>query len=275
MIEYDLIVIGAGSGGLVAATTAKRKGLKTALIEKNKIGGECTHYGCVPSKALINAAKSYHGLKKMKAMGLSVEFSKPDFGQIMDKVDDIVQGIYAHETPEVFQDQGIDVYVSSSGAQFIDAHTITIGKETIQSKHFIICTGSSPKLPDLDGIENVSVLHNENFWELRTNPKKIVFIGEINEHENRNGRTEEYVKNFCDIIMGVYFAQKIPYIFYWEIYANETKTGSKRQDRNNTTEELQGNWLIRPDGTHGWAQEYFDMLLLKSQGSNINRSDAR
>ena len=175
--NYDLIVIGAGSGGLVAATTANRKGLKTALIEKNKIGGECTHYGCVPSKALINAAKSYHGLKKMNAMGISVKFSKPDFGKIMDKVDNIVQGIYAHETPEVFNDQGIDVYVNTSGAQFIDAHTISIGNETIQSKYFIICTGSSPRIPKLDGIENVSILHNENFWKLRTDPKKIVFIG--------------------------------------------------------------------------------------------------
>ncbi len=177
MKTYDLIVIGAGSGGLVAATTANRKGLKTALIEKNKIGGECTHYGCIPSKALIHAAKSYHSLKKMKDLGIDVTMPKVNFGRIMEQVDEIVQGVYQHETPDIFEDQGIDVFVNIQGAKFLDDKTISIGDEQISAKHFVICTGSSPRLLDLPDIENVNVLHNENFWDLRKQPKKIVFIG--------------------------------------------------------------------------------------------------
>lgn len=177
MLEYDLIVIGAGSGGLVAATTAQRKGLKTALIEKNKIGGECTHYGCVPSKALLNAAKSYKSLSKMDALGIAVEQPPVDFKKIMEQVDAIVQGIYAHETPEVFENIGIDVFVDSSGAKFIDQHTISIGTKTLHAKNFVISSGSSPRLPTIEGIENAKILHNENFWELRKLPRKIVFIG--------------------------------------------------------------------------------------------------
>jgi len=177
MKEYDVIVIGAGSGGLVAATTAHRKGLKTALIEKNKIGGECTHYGCVPSKALINASKAFYSLHKMEQLGFEVEIPKPDFGKIMEQVDEIVQGIYQHETPDIFQKQGIDVYVDNSGAQFQDAYTISIGEEILKGKHFVISTGSAPRIIEVEGIENANILHNENFWELRTHPQKIVFIG--------------------------------------------------------------------------------------------------
>jgi hypothetical protein len=95
--------------------------------------------------------------------------------------------------------------------------------------------------------------------------EKVVFIGEINEHENANERTREYVQNFCDLMMGVYLAQKIPYIFYWELYSNEPKEGPKLQNRNYMAEELRGNWLIRPDGSFGWAQEYFNELLVKSK----------
>ena len=93
--------------------------------------------------------------------------------------------------------------------------------------------------------------------------EKVVFIGEINEHENRNNRTKAYVQDFVDVIMGVYLAQDIPYIFYWELYSNDTKTGSKRQDKVLNAQDLAGNWLIRPDGSFGWAQEYFNNLLKK------------
>jgi pyruvate/2-oxoglutarate dehydrogenase complex dihydrolipoamide dehydrogenase (E3) component len=179
MKKYDIAVIGAGSAGLVAATTAHRLGLKTVFIEKNKIGGECTHYGCIPSKAMLNSAKAFHALAKTTDLGIpqvALE-GQLDFSILMQSVDDIVQRIYAHETPEVFEEMGIDVIVNSSGAQFLDNTTIQVGKETISSKYSIICTGSSPRKLNIPGSENIDFLHNENFWEIREQPASIAFIG--------------------------------------------------------------------------------------------------
>ncbi|MEL6843474.1 MAG: FAD-dependent oxidoreductase, partial [Bacteroidota bacterium] len=176
--EYDLIVIGAGSGGLVVATTAKRRGMRVAMLEKHKIGGECTHSGCVPSKALIQSSKQLAALAHTTKYGLpSLPETKADFASVMEHVDQIVQGIYEHETPEVWERQGIDVYVHPSGAQFVDPHTVRIGPDNLKADHFVICTGSSPRQLDLPGSDQVRFLDNENFWSLRQQPDSILFVG--------------------------------------------------------------------------------------------------
>ena len=179
MQKYDLIVIGAGSGGLVSALEANRRGLKVAMLEKNKIGGECTHSGCVPSKALINIAKHYAAMEEAPSLGLpKVDVAGQfDFASAMEHVASIVDGVYAHEQPEAFEKIGIDIYIHPSGAQFIDQHTLQIGDDLLSANHFIICTGSSPRLLPTTGEEPVEFLNNENFWELRKQPKSIAFLG--------------------------------------------------------------------------------------------------
>ena len=179
MKEYDIAVIGVGSAGLVAATTSHRLGLKTIMLEKNKIGGECTHSGCVPSKALINAAKTYRSMSKTTSLGLpEVRMNgELDFSKVMEHVDGIINSIYEHEKPEVFEKQGIDVIVNQEGAKFLDAEHITIGGEEIMAKHTIICTGSSPRMVVVPGSEQIDFLDNENFWSIGELPKSILFVG--------------------------------------------------------------------------------------------------
>ena len=179
MQTYDILVIGAGSGGLVAALEANRRGAKVAMLEKNKIGGECTHSGCVPSKALINVAKHYSAMVEAPSLGLpAVDVAGQfDFASAMEHVASIVDGVYAHEQPEAFQKVGIDTYIHPSGAQFLDEHTVQIGDDVLKAKHMVICTGSSPRLLPTMGDEPVEFLTNENFWDLRTQPKSIAFLG--------------------------------------------------------------------------------------------------
>ncbi len=180
MKEYDLVVIGAGSGGLVAATTANRKGLKVALLEKNKIGGECTHYGCIPSKALLHSIKMYEATKHLTEnyglTGLTI-YGKPDFSSVMEHVDGIVQDVYSNETPEIFERQGIDVYVNRTGAKFIDKNTVRIGDDILGLKYAVICTGSSPQKVHIPGSAEIEFLHNENFWSIRNLPESVLFVG--------------------------------------------------------------------------------------------------
>ena len=95
--------------------------------------------------------------------------------------------------------------------------------------------------------------------------KKVVFIGEVGRPENIENQTRESIREFWDLNMGVYLAQNIPYIIQWELFCNEPKVGPRTQDRNKTNDELRGFWLIRPDGSKGWAQEYFEEILAKSK----------
>ena len=177
--KYDLVIIGAGGGGITAAFEAQRRGAKVALLEKHKIGGECTHSGCVPSKALIDVAKNYHAINSSTTHGLhSVDVrSGFEFKRAMEHVKSIIDGVYAHEQPKRFNDLGIDTYIDKSGASFIDKHTVAIGDQQLVGDNIIITTGSGPRLLPTDPENPVNMLNNENFWTLREQPESMAFLG--------------------------------------------------------------------------------------------------
>jgi len=176
---YDVVIIGAGGGGITAAFEAQRRGAKVALLEKHKIGGECTHSGCIPSKALIDVAKHYHAIESSTSHGLQA-FDVRDgfsFTRAMEHVASIIDGVYAHEQPQRFNDLGIDTYIDDSGGAFIDAHTVAIGDQSVTGDNVIIATGSGPRLLPTDPDNPVTLLNNENFWSLREQPESLAFLG--------------------------------------------------------------------------------------------------
>ena len=177
--DYDIVIIGAGGGGITSAFEAQRRGAKVALLEKYKIGGECTHSGCVPSKALIDVAKTYYAIESAPKHGLhEVDVASGfEFSRAMEHVKSIIDGVYAHEQPERFNKLGIDTYIDPSGAKFVDAHTVQIGDDQITGANFIISTGSGPRLLPTEGDQPVPFLNNENFWDIRELPEKIAFLG--------------------------------------------------------------------------------------------------
>jgi pyruvate/2-oxoglutarate dehydrogenase complex dihydrolipoamide dehydrogenase (E3) component len=192
MKTYDIVVGGAGAGGLTAAATAAGFGKKVLLIDKKRPGGECTWSGCIPSKALIHEAKAVHGVKSR------VPGYEYDSKVAMDHVRAVREKIYAHETPEALSRSGIE-YLNGE-AVFKDAWTLKVGKETIQGKRYIISTGSSPFIPDIPGLESVSYLTNESIFELERLPKRLIVLGggpigvELAQAANRLGSSVQVVE---------------------------------------------------------------------------------
>ena len=174
--DYDLIVIGAGSGGISSANLGKNLGKKVALVEKEKIGGDCTWHGCVPSKALIKASEVAHHVKTLEKYGLKLDgAAKLNAKQVMAHVRATREKVYEEETPEVFEKMGIDVYIG--GAKFLDNYRIQIGDKTLSSKTFVISTGSSPLVPPIEGIQDIPYLTNETIFDLEELPDSMVVIG--------------------------------------------------------------------------------------------------
>lgn len=175
MFDYDLIVIGAGSAGIVAGIEARRLNFKVLMIEKNLVGGECLHSGCVPSKTLIKSAKVAYLAKRSPQFGLSAYSSQEvDLEKVMEHVRDVIRQIGAVEEEDLKKHK---VRVLLGTPVFVDPHTVTINGTTISSKFFLISTGSRAAVPDVPGITEVGFVTNETLFGMKVLPKKFIVIG--------------------------------------------------------------------------------------------------
>lgn len=173
--KYDLVIIGAGSGGLIAAGFAVQLGAKVALIEKDRIGGDCTWTGCMPSKALVKVAKIAHEVRTASQYGINAGMPSASMIGVRDYVRRAIQQVYQHTTPEAFQRQGIDVLMG--GAQFIDRSSILVGDHTVRSKKFLITTGAIPAVPPIDGLNEVPFVTYKSIFENGSLPRAMIVVG--------------------------------------------------------------------------------------------------
>ena len=177
MIEkYDLIVIGAGSGGLVSAVGANYLGAKVLLIEKAKLGGDCLNYGCVPSKSLIHSASIAHNIQHAKDFGIRSNTFDVDFTNVISRVQNIIKNIAdTHDSQERFESLGITVQFGAS--KFIDAHTIELNNKHYYGKKIVIATGGRANKPDIPGLKEAQILTNEELFSIQKQPKSLIILG--------------------------------------------------------------------------------------------------
>ncbi len=203
--DYDLLVLGGGAAGLVSSKVARGFGKSVAVIEKGKLGGECTNFGCVPSKALIRTAKAAHELKHLDTLGLSTEAPiaiKTDGA--MRHVRSIVEKVYNTHLPASFKALGIDL--SFGDPKFTDNHTVVMDGKTITANKVIVATGSSPLIPAIEGIDKTPYLTNNTVFSLDTLPRSLVVLGggpigiELASALNRLGVETTVVEMFEQIL---------------------------------------------------------------------------
>ncbi len=174
-LYYDLAIIGAGSAGLTAARFAARLGRRVALIEASRVGGDCTWTGCIPSKALLHAAKVAHTIRSGGAYGIRAGEPEVDFPAVMARIRRVIEEIYAAESPDALRAEGIDVI--EGRAEFENARTVDVEGRRITAKYFLICTGTSPFVPPIPGLSETPYLTYESFWELESLPQRLIVVG--------------------------------------------------------------------------------------------------
>ena len=179
--EFDVVVIGGGAAGLTAAGIVASLGAKTLLVEGEKLGGDCTWTGCIPSKTLLKAAKVAHERRHASRYGLADADPPIDSHALMTHVREVRRGVYEHaDVPPIFEAMGIDV--RAGRARFVDPHTIAItrasgAEERVRARFFIVATGGRPQPVKIAGIEEVSYLTSESIFELEELPKRLIVLG--------------------------------------------------------------------------------------------------
>ncbi|HEC27984.1 MAG TPA: mercuric reductase [Gammaproteobacteria bacterium] len=176
MSKQDLVIIGGGAGGLVVASVAAQLGLKVTLIEKEpKLGGDCLHYGCVPSKTLIHVAKVASLIRRSGEYGLPPVELDVDLAKVNDHVRSVIEHIQHHDDPERFRSYGCEVIFGA--AEFIDPHTVRVNDQEIRGRRFVIATGSRPFIPPIEGLQETGYLTNLELFSMRTLPSRLVVLG--------------------------------------------------------------------------------------------------
>lgn len=173
--DYNMIVIGAGSAGLVTSYITATVNARVALVEKDKMGGDCLNTGCVPSKAIIKTAKVAHYAKRSQELGIKNIQVDIDFKDVMERVHKIIKTVGPHDSVERYSKLGVDCL--SGEAKIISPWEVEVNKKIITTRNITIATGASPRVPNIEGLDQIDYLTSNTLWKIQELPKKLVVLG--------------------------------------------------------------------------------------------------
>lgn len=173
--EYHIIVIGAGSGGLVVAAGAAGLGAKVALVEAEKMGGDCLNYGCVPSKTFLRSAHLAADIRKAGVYALEAELRPVDLGKVMGRVRSIIGEIEPHDSVERFEGLGVKVFKGKG--VLVDRHTVRAGGIVLTARYIVLATGSDAYIPPISGLDGVPFITNRTVFRLEALPRHLIVLG--------------------------------------------------------------------------------------------------
>ena len=172
---YDLAILGGGAAGLAAADFALSLGLRVALIERTRPGGDCTWSGCVPSKTLLQSARVAQTVRRASLYGVAAGPPEVDFKAVMARVHAVIAEVYAAESPEALRRKGIDVALGE--AAFTGPRTLRVGSWELSARRYLLATGARPVIPRITGLRDVPYLTYQTVWELAALPEHLIVLG--------------------------------------------------------------------------------------------------
>lgn len=173
--DANIVVIGAGSAGLVASLITAGAKAKVILIEKHKMGGDCLNTGCVPSKSIIRSGRIMSYIRRAKEFGIDGAAGEVDFPAVMERVQGVIKTIEPHDSVERFTSLGVEVALGE--AEILSPYSVKVNERTIATRSIIVATGARPLAPPIPGLDEIDYLTSDSVWSLKELPKRLLVIG--------------------------------------------------------------------------------------------------
>ena len=262
--DYDIGIIGGGAAGLTVTAGAAQLGAKTLLIEKEPLlGGDCLHFGCVPSKTLIKSAHVYHQMQHAQSYGLpSVDVPLVNYADIVKRIQNVIQTIQKHDSDDRFC--GLGAKVEHGHVEFVDDHSVRLNGSTLSAKNWVVATGSSPGIPNIKGLDQTPFITNKDLFSLARLPASMIVLGagpiavEMAQAFSRLGSKVSVIqrsgqilsredKDFADVLTGVLASEGIQFYLNASVTSVSDRGGQKEvkiRDENDRETILKGEQLL-------------------------------